>query len=333
MFSSVFMVERLSSARTDNVRRKILWYEHLKPLTDENVLTIQNHRFTLNFPTHERWSRPTSESRRWLAPVGSAALEFIGGLLKDKDIRLSSRSYRCHEFRQGRRIGFAPPTQSLNGKHVYPNDAVELKAHPFFVGIPWHRMHLTLPPFVPTVRPNQSITKYFEDEQDIVSDEPSSYASLKENVDSGASETHIRDVMGHHFDKWNIEQRELEKAQVGMESISDHEFEYVKQKLGDRYEQWKAHRIIEIRQLQIDKGVDPDAALAAVVKNPKEKKRARDKMLRDPEVGKTVLELRKKGAFLGYTYRRPKPLFADEARQPNKPSYRPSIIPVDPMIT
>lgn len=41
-------------------------------------------------------------------------------------------------------------------------------------------------------------------------------------------------------------------------------------------------------------------------KAPKEVKRARDKLLRDPKLGKTVLETRKKAAFLGYTYRRPK---------------------------
>jgi hypothetical protein len=38
----------------------------------------------------------------------------------------------------------------------------------------------------------------------------------------------------------------------------------------------------------------------------KEKKRPRDKLLRDPQVGRTVLEIRKKGAFVGYTYRRPR---------------------------
>jgi hypothetical protein len=38
----------------------------------------------------------------------------------------------------------------------------------------------------------------------------------------------------------------------------------------------------------------------------RERKRPRDKLLRDPEVGRTVLELRKKGAFVGYTYRRPR---------------------------
>lgn len=36
----------------------------------------------------------------------------------------------------------------------------------------------------------------------------------------------------------------------------------------------------------------------------KEKKRPRDRLLRDKEVAKRVMEERKKGAFLGYTYRR-----------------------------
>ena len=36
----------------------------------------------------------------------------------------------------------------------------------------------------------------------------------------------------------------------------------------------------------------------------KEKKRPRDRLLRDKEIAPKVLELRKKGAFLGYTYRR-----------------------------
>ena len=40
-------------------------------------------------------------------------------------------------------------------------------------------------------------------------------------------------------------------------------------------------------------------------KKVKEKKRPRDRLLRDKEVGRKVLELRKRGAFLGYTYQRP----------------------------
>jgi protein-serine/threonine kinase len=39
----------------------------------------------------------------------------------------------------------------------------------------------------------------------------------------------------------------------------------------------------------------------------KEKKRPRDRLLRDKDTAAKVLELRKKGAFLGYTYRRYRP--------------------------
>jgi serine/threonine protein kinase len=42
------------------------------------------------------------------------------------------------------------------------------------------------------------------------------------------------------------------------------------------------------------------------IKSQKEKKRARDKILRDSGCGKLALELRKNGAFLGYEYSRPK---------------------------
>lgn len=38
----------------------------------------------------------------------------------------------------------------------------------------------------------------------------------------------------------------------------------------------------------------------------REKKRPRDKLLRDPEVGRAAMEIRKRGAFVGYTYRRPR---------------------------
>ena len=49
-----------------------------------------------------------------------------------------------------------------------------------------------------------------------------------------------------------------------------------------------------------------DKTSQRVRRRKKEKKRPRDKLLRDPQIGRTVLEIRKKGAFMGYTYRRPR---------------------------
>lgn len=47
---------------------------------------------------------------------------------------------------------------------------------------------------------------------------------------------------------------------------------------------------------------------AKAQKKKKKEDRARDKILRDARVNKTVMSMRKKNAFLGYTYRRPKPV-------------------------
>ncbi|KKY25365.1 putative serine threonine-protein kinase cbk1 [Phaeomoniella chlamydospora] len=48
----------------------------------------------------------------------------------------------------------------------------------------------------------------------------------------------------------------------------------------------------------------PDSPSLLHVKKKKEKRRPRDKALRDPEVGKTVMEMRKLGAFLGYDWKK-----------------------------
>ncbi|KAL1310911.1 hypothetical protein AAFC00_001138 [Neodothiora populina] len=297
--------------------------------TKDNIL---NHRATLEFPDHERWSRPSSDSRRRLPPVGNVVIDLISSLLQAKEMRLSSRVYRVHDFRTGRRVGSAPALQGLIGRHVYPNGAEEIKAHPFFSGIPWDQMHLTRPPFIPNVREHQSITKYFEEEHDIVTDDSSSYTSMKDNVDSTASETQIKDFMGHHYDKWRAERRRREKAELGLHEYPDDQYEVLKDRMGHRFEHFRAQRILEVRRSQLNKGIDPDAALAATTnKKPKEMKRPRDKMLRDPDIAKVVMKLRKKGAFLGYTYRRPTPFPVDEAMCRGRVACsRPSIIPVKP---
>ena len=58
----------------------------------------------------------------------------------------------------------------------------------------------------------------------------------------------------------------------------------------------------------------------------KEKRRPRDRALRDKAVGRKVLELRKKGAFVGYTYRRPELVALSEERGRKRPTRR-NVIP------
>ena len=64
------------------------------------------------------------------------------------------------------------------------------------------------------------------------------------------------------------------------------------------------HLDSESREVGAEEGGGGDAW--AGVRAGKERKRPRDKVLRDPEVGRKALELRKKGAFVGYTWRRPR---------------------------
>lgn len=179
----------------------------------ETKQCIVAHRVTLDFPLGDRYARPNTDAPAQLASPSAIAVDLMQGLLTNKHHRLSSRQYRYAEPRVTRRTS---TTSAATARHVFPNDADEIKSHPFFEDMPWGQLHVMQPPFVPRIQPNQPITKYFEEEKDI----------------------------------------------------------------GDA-----------------DSSLPPDAA---------EGKRPRDKMLRDPEVGAKVLEIRKKSAFIGYTYRRPR---------------------------
>ena len=128
---------------------------------------------------------------------------------------------------------------------VFPNDAEDIKAHPFFRNIEWSTLHLTRPPRVPRVKDGESITKFFEDEAKIL--------TTSDHLDSSSYEVVPDDGL----------------------SAGSFRYENLLQSIRKR----KSHK--------------------------KDKKRPRDKVLRDPLVGRTVLEIRKKGAFIGYTYRRP----------------------------
>ncbi|KAL9095405.1 MAG: hypothetical protein Q9165_002276 [Trypethelium subeluteriae] len=212
---------------------------------------MDKHSTELRFPNGDRWARPTSEYKQLLDPPSWEAQDFIWKLLQSRHTRLGSRRYVINDLRMPLRTSSSPAkfrdrdrdsaaaaaaassaSASHLGSYVFPNDADEIKAHPFFAEIPWARLPTQRPPFVPDVRPDQSITKYFESEKDIISE-----GDVDEGGESGG----------------DSEGRERRRGKS------------------------------------------------------KEKKRPRDKLLRDPVLGRTVLEVRKRNAFLGYTYRRPKP--------------------------
>ncbi|KAK5020259.1 hypothetical protein LTR60_000682 [Cryomyces antarcticus] len=292
------------------------------------IILYEQHPYHLPelLHTNDRYTRPHTSQCKMLPPPSPLVRDLIYRILQEKEHRLCSRKYRSNDTRS-RRVAAVTPYSSryaVNdpGLYVYSNDADEIKAHPFFEGIPWSRMHLIRPPFEPTIRDSQSITKYFENEEDILSEpeaDSSSYHSLEEDLDADAGEQKIKEILGAHYDRWREDQMNTLKEELGI-SDPDVDMSKMKELLGPDYEQWQADRLQLLRD---EFGMEGENDK----KEKKERKRPRDKMLRDPQLKKKVMELRKKGAFLGYTYRRPKSWVPEEDGEGRPLMHRTSILP------
>lgn len=195
-------------------------------------------------------------------------------MIQEREIRLCSRRY--HQPQQPEKN---EQFEDFCGRYVYPNDAEDIKAHKWFRDIPWDRLHLMVPPIVPELRSLED-TRYFEDEDSIsdfsepLHEVPYTNDNLKNALRPFNHEVQnlIQDYLRPPCDSARIRKAEDE---------IDHFF------MSEEHKQY----------------------LKAVIKlyGRKELKRPRDKVLRDKAVGPKALELRKEGAFLGYTYRRFRP--------------------------
>ncbi|KAF2478298.1 kinase-like protein [Lindgomyces ingoldianus] len=234
---------------------------------------------------YERYARPNVD-RVPLHPVTRNAMDLMIRLLEDKEGRLSSKKFRENDFVMHQRALRTRHMRNFNntGHVVFQNDAEDIKNHPWFRNIQWSTLHLTRPPFVPRVHGNQPITKYFDDEAEIM--------SASDHLDSSSYQTGPVGPLPSPASPIHCISKPLDSP---------------KHLLEDNY------------------SVTPDRTK----RRRKEKKRPRDKLLRDPHVGRTVLEIRKKGAFMGYTYRRPDFTLSElEDRVSRTPLPRPSMIPV-----
>lgn len=209
----------------------IILYECLygyTPFACENrhdtKLKILKHPQTLEFPQYQGADE-----------VSLSAIDLIFQLLQDRELRLSSRKYWLNDYvpvtvdqappgyaqsyyhRQQPgsflRSALMPANKSHKdyaGYYVYPEDAEDIKAHPFFQGIRWGQLHLRKPPFVPKVK-NWEDTKYFDNESvsdlDSESDAETTEAENGENLApqnadaytaSPTPPTNGRDCLGAH---------------------------------------------------------------------------------------------------------------------------------------
>ncbi len=96
----------------------------------------------------------------------------MASLIIDKADRLSSRRYKLRdiavmsssgETSSSRRSG---GSKDLAGRYVFPYDGEDIKAHKWFRGVPWARLHELPPPFIPHLRTADD-TQYFDDEDGV----------------------------------------------------------------------------------------------------------------------------------------------------------------------
>ena len=218
--------------------------------------------------------------------VSFDAMDLINSLLQEKEHRLCSKRYRFNDYQHSKRTPGQliarradPHAQDYQGNYVYPDDAFDIKAHSFFRRISWDRLHLTRPPFVPDVS-GRDDTKYFDEEEPI------------SDVDDAASQSDLPDASNEEMHDAGLGTARL--TQVDGAQAHDDLLLSPAAPSGDEKE--------------VANGRECEAGRA------KEKKRPRDRVLRDKDVGRKALEIRKKGAFLGYTYRRPKLVSFEEER-------------------
>ncbi|KAE8333188.1 kinase-like domain-containing protein [Aspergillus sergii] len=145
--------------------------------------------------------------------------------------------------------------------------STDIKAHPFFRGIIWEQLHQSSPPFIPKVK-NWEDTRYFEDAGGVVDNDDISITTDAQGSGDGAEGAGDKPKPIQN----QAESQQKQKGPIPNENTS----------------------------------IDATEPPTNTTKKQKHRKRPRDKMLRDKKIQKTVLRMRKEGAFVGYTYRRPK---------------------------
>ncbi|XDG07158.1 hypothetical protein ABKA04_006773 [Annulohypoxylon sp. FPYF3050] len=284
-------------------------YGHTPFLSDEGgrqqtKRNIVNHKQTFAFPP-----RPVISRR---------CMDLIVNLIYEKESRISSRRYRYRDtipeastMGRGRhRRGY----QDWTGRAVYPHDGEDIKAHKWFRDIPWDRLQHIPPPFIPQLSSCED-THYF-DEEEPISDwsesEPESSSEMEElslsvnplnvgSVASGLPSPSVPRVVPYRSpDK-------IAAMQTQLAAFPRHVRGVIGQFVSVPYDAAKLKRMDhEIEAMAPDAKLREEMKAFVRAYGRRERKRPRDRLLRDRNTKGTVLEVRKQTAFMGYPYQRMK---------------------------
>lgn len=249
-----------------------------------------NHQSLLKFHFGHRLSQSTNSagSNDLLPPVSNSAIHFMQSILVERERRLSSPMYRFHDFKQNRLRHIS--STLLRGhsvaRHVYVNDAEEIKQHPWLANTPWNQLQHLRPPFVPNIGERQSVTKYFDDENNL--DQDSSDSTL---CSMNMSHENQIDASG------DLSRSNLDAKVQNVEDVALH----IPCDVLDQDDEAYCQKDFKDISLHVHGQSTSGAKFKVKRRNDK---RPRDKLLRDPLYKKKVMDIRKRSAFLGYTYRK-----------------------------
>ncbi|CAH0049942.1 unnamed protein product [Clonostachys solani] len=233
--------------------------------------------------------------------VSDKCQDLIYRLIRDKENRICSRRYQMKDRGQ---LDGGRPTDYL-GRYVFPDDAEDIRAHRWFKNVPWTRLHEISPPFVPHVHGPED-TRYFDES-----------ASIDEQTNSGEeaptpSSQEIKAIL-----------RDFRP------SIQELATELV----AEPYDTIKLRSIDQRIELTAQANETEKDVLKHFVRmyGHKERKRPRDRVLRDEKTKDVAMAVRKQTAFLGYTWRRMRPEGymmprADTLFKLGKPHGKPTLI-------
>ncbi|KAH6898793.1 kinase-like domain-containing protein [Thelonectria olida] len=218
--------------------------------------------------------------RRFFFPqtplVSDKCKDLIFRLIKDKEQRLCSRRYHATDRPS------PDPSRSTDriGRHVFPDDAEDIKAHRWFKTVPWDRLQTLTPPFIPQIH-GADDSHYF-DESETIEDWSESSPPGGVLTPDDVREV-LRDFSPH---------------------VQDHAIKLIESPF-DSTRLRKIDGQIETSWLRLEE----KEMLKHFVRlyGQKERKRPRDILLRDQDLKEGVMDIRKKTAFMGYAWRRMRP--------------------------
>jgi serine/threonine protein kinase len=246
--------------------------------TKQNIIVSTKVRFGIFNVTA---NNTQDHKKRFYFPqrpeVSERCKDLIYRMIQAKEDRLCSKRYQ----RKDRHVYDQPSTADVFGRYVFPDDAEDIKAHRWFRSIQWDRLHTRSPPLIPYLRGPED-TRYF-DESDSIDDMSDSMAA---------------------------------PVALSLEAVRDilHGFRPSFQNLAAQLVS-KPYDSIKLRG--IDQRIDHTPKITATEKEvlkqfvrmygQKERRRPRDQLLRDETTKDVAMDVRKRTAFLGYTWRRMRP--------------------------